>query len=450
LQIGRGGTGERKKEKGKRKKEKGRGVGRDRTSASRCTAGDIPVVGAPRTGGVLPAIGGGGERENSPADGQASGLPASLAASSKPQARSLAGPNHQLALVLLAGIIIAALAGINLAGLLDPLSLLTRGLGALGVPTAQDANRWLASGEHDGSPLLREWIAPEGQPWGSGLLAVQAVPALMLLAVPGLTLFGSRLWCRRVCPLGALYGLLGRVALCRRAVNNRCVLCGACARACPMHALASGGSTAFPALCTSCRSCQAACPAEAISFSPAKAAGYGLQVAGAPHQRLHSKPEARSLSPAASPFSPSPPAFNRSRRSFIRALVAGGAVLPLIPLLRDASANPADADPLPPNVTDADRFAASCLRCGACVRICPSKTLQLAGSSPGLLGLWLPRRDTSRPCYFPDCHECGRVCPAGAIPYNGVRYHEDEWEAAPLSEGVRSQESGDNCDQRFS
>ncbi len=85
-----------------------------------------------------------------------------------------------------------------------------------------------------------------------------AVLALVLAACA----FVFRAFCRFLCPLGALYGLLARLALLGVKVDTaRCTDCGACVRLCPMDIRAVGDSE-----CVHCGGCIDACPAAAISF----------------------------------------------------------------------------------------------------------------------------------------------------------------------------------------
>jgi polyferredoxin len=54
------------------------------------------------------------------------------------------------------------------------------------------------------------------------------------VAVLALNTVRARFWCRYLCPLGALLGLVSKVSWLRRATNDRCIACGRCARA-PAH-----------------------------------------------------------------------------------------------------------------------------------------------------------------------------------------------------------------------
>ena len=70
----------------------------------------------------------------------------------------------------------------------------------------------------------------------------------------------------------------------------------------------------------------------------------------------------------------------------------------------------------PPGVHDEGAFLSACVRCGACLDVCPTSGLQPALNEAGLAGLWTP---TLKPrlgyCAW-QCTSCGQVCPTGAIP----------------------------------
>ncbi len=89
--------------------------------------------------------------------------------------------------------------------------------------------------------------------------------SLMLLILTA-CVFVFRAFCRFLCPLGALYSLLSRLALLGAKVDGeRCVDCGACLRICPMDIRSVGDRE-----CVHCGSCIDICPTKAISFRAGK------------------------------------------------------------------------------------------------------------------------------------------------------------------------------------
>ncbi|MEW6072627.1 MAG: 4Fe-4S binding protein [Planctomycetota bacterium] len=77
--------------------------------------------------------------------------------------------------------------------------------------------------------------------------------------------FGRRLWCRALCPGGALYSLLGRYRLLRiRRTPARCDDCGDCVAACEMGL--SPMTDRFGMECDGCGACITSCPTDALAY----------------------------------------------------------------------------------------------------------------------------------------------------------------------------------------
>jgi len=103
-----------------------------------------------------------------------------------------------------------------------------------------------------------------------GLLGFSAagltLASWFLLAIALMELaFGPRLWCRSLCPGGAVYTLLGR----RRALNverapESCTRCGSCVLACEMGL--SPMTDQIGGECDNCGKCVAECPDDALHY----------------------------------------------------------------------------------------------------------------------------------------------------------------------------------------
>lgn len=88
----------------------------------------------------------------------------------------------------------------------------------------------------------------------------------LLLLILTSCVFVFRAFCRFLCPLGALYGLMARLALLGVKVDrSRCTDCGACLRVCPMDIRSVGDSE-----CVHCGKCIDVCRFQAISFRAGK------------------------------------------------------------------------------------------------------------------------------------------------------------------------------------
>jgi polyferredoxin len=82
------------------------------------------------------------------------------------------------------------------------------------------------------------------------------------------SLFVKNLWCRYLCPYGALLGLVSMVSPARiRRSLEKCIDCGKCARVCPADLPVDRLVQIRSAECLGCLECVAACPAEgALDF----------------------------------------------------------------------------------------------------------------------------------------------------------------------------------------
>ncbi len=93
-----------------------------------------------------------------------------------------------------------------------------------------------------------------------------AVEGMVVVLVLALHLFSRRLFCRYLCPLGALIAVLGSK---RRLVVNvdgeRCIDCGLCKMACPLG-LDPAQKESLSAYCWNCGECVDICKASALEF----------------------------------------------------------------------------------------------------------------------------------------------------------------------------------------
>jgi len=292
---------------------------------------------------------------------------------------------------LLLLILAAALFG-NLSLLIfDPLALFTRTMTTAILPALNYAVTTIESALYP-VPFLRpplNWlegllrgpILPVEQP----VFAQNALIAALFVGILALNGLADRFWCRYLCPLGALLGLVSKVSLLRPVVGAACNRCARCVTACRMDAIDTHqGYEIVPTECTVCLDCLAACPEKSIGF----------------RLRWHPDP-AREYDP--------------TRRQVLAALATGaaGAVV-----LR-TGVRAKQPHPLllrPPGVEDEKDFLARCLRCSQCSKVCPTSGLQPVLLEAGLEGLWTPRLVPRLGYCDYGCNACGQVCPSGAIP----------------------------------
>ncbi|HYF80899.1 MAG TPA: 4Fe-4S binding protein [Symbiobacteriaceae bacterium] len=223
-----------------------------------------------------------------------------------------------------------------------------------------------------------------------GLLFGLGLEALLLALVLGVDVaLGRKAWCRHFCPLGAFYGLLGRVALLRvRLDRSACNKCGACVARCPMGAgvlagavAGRGPAEAKPELCTRCGDCVGVCPSSALSYGVALA----RPEVDAPGRRAALAYLGAGAVALAGRFAVAAPVARLSERTRLR----------------------------PPGAGPEPAFLAQCLRCGQCEQVCPLGSIKLGRASDGLAvgtPYIVPREQA---CNL--CMKCVKVCPSGAL-----------------------------------
>ncbi len=274
---------------------------------------------------------------------------------------------------LLTGVLIAAILGVLLSGFVAAIPVLTRGMLYILAP--------LQVG------LLRGWDSVPSMNTG------QVLSILLFLIVLGLGLLRPRFWCAYLCPSGALMSLASLLSPSRRHVQSTCTQCDRCLRVCSFDAIAPDYSTDL-LRCATCKRCQRVCPQGAIQF--VRRRGQAAQGSALP-------------APAVQPV--------YTRRGFFLGLVgATGAGIGVATGLAHERDSHVDSYPVrPPGSVPETRFRRQCIRCGQCIKVCPSNVLQPAGFELGLDGLWTPAIDADFAGCQPSCNNCGQVCPTGAI-----------------------------------
>ncbi len=296
--------------------------------------------------------------------------------------------------VLLLGIVGMAAFGVLTLLVLDPITILTRTATASLLP----AFDFLVT---EAQRLALQWPALDPVvDWVDTTLRGSVLPItpprfeqslillVVFLAVVALNVLADRFWCRYLCPLGALLGLIAKVQILRPLVGHGCVRCGPCADSCRLGAIElpdEGRARVTSSECTMCLDCLVACPSTGV-------VGIGADVQAGPWRE-----------------------YDPGRRAVIAAGAGGLAAGALLSL----GVRRAEADPRllrPPGVADEAEFLSRCLRCSECMKTCPTSGLQPALGQAGIEGLWTPILvPRIGQCDY-GCAACGGVCPSGAIP----------------------------------
>ena len=265
-------------------------------------------------------------------------------------------PWFSLKYVVLTVLLTFAALGANHVGWLDPIALLHRGAAA-GL-----------------RPLWRGGQVPGG--W---------VAFGMLAAVLLASAWMPRVFCRVLCPSGALMGLVARLAPLRiHRGEGRCTECNLCLIACQGADEPLGRHRVSE--CHVCLNCLAACSEMSLAYGPAAAVAVAAT-----------------------------PSLDVSRRRFLLTATASAAVAPVLRAAgsgREASAHDAIR---PPGALAEDAFLARCVTCGACSASCPTGVIVSDLGRTGVEGFLTPVLAMRRGWCEPSCTRCTEVCPTGAL-----------------------------------
>jgi len=251
-------------------------------------------------------------------------------------------------------------------GLLDPIQLITRSFNLVLLPVVdRTVNIVSATGR------FYEWA------WL--IFAIFLAAVLLNLAIP-------RFYCRFICPLGALFAVLSRFAIWRIGKNEKqCSNCKLCEKSCEGGCEPNGNIRISE--CVLCFNCFDVCEDEVISYQ--------------------TKPSA-----AGEVTNP-----DISRRGFVLSLASGILAVPAIRLSARLASNWDYRVIRPPGALPEEEFLKRCIKCGQCIRICPTNVLQPGSIEAGLENLWTPvlnNRIGSSGCQL-NCVACSQVCPTAAI-----------------------------------
>lgn len=297
---------------------------------------------------------------------------------------------------ILIGLLAASMLSVMQIGLLDPLCFLIRSLSLSILPAMAAILRLLLDSVTRHGPELLRGPTDAAFQWLQAPLLGLTQPHFQLAWVIGLIFIAilylnrriPRFWCRALCPLGALMGLISKLSpfgLEKR--SDLCDGCNICLLDCQGADSPQPGVPWVQTECHLCFNCTTACPQGSLTFK---------FFPGVPEERTKTVPDL-------------------GRRRVLASVAAGAAVVPLLKSGSVLSVRPSSSRIRPPGSAAEDRFLERCVKCGECMKVCPTHALQPAWTEAGLEGLWspvlVPRIGY---CEF-NCVLCSTVCPTNAI-----------------------------------
>jgi polyferredoxin len=287
---------------------------------------------------------------------------------------------------VLVAVLAASVFAVDLVGIADPLSFLYRSFAAGVVPWFSRAGSALtgllyAAGLGSAGDALTQLF---------GTLSLNSTfyqgffLSLLFIGAVLLNISKERFWCRYLCPAGALLGLLSRWNIGKVRIDmEKCIKCNLCTLQCQTQANPYPNEGWRSSECVYCYTCAAVCPTAAVRF-PVKAAPEKLESVNLSRRKLLLT---TGVSLLAAPLFKITPAEQRATAKLIR----------------------------PPGAVPEPEFLNRCVKCGVCMKACPTNGLQPALSEAGPEGIWTPVLvpRTGYCEYY--CSLCSQVCTTGAI-----------------------------------
>lgn len=272
-------------------------------------------------------------------------------------------------------VIFLSLFQVNVSGYLDPLSLLVKCLTIFFLPVIMIIynSGFISNNMQDflfNNILGRSNIYYEQS----------ALFGIVFIVLLGLNFYRNRFWCKFLCPLGAMLALISKYSPFKLHFKESCNSCGLCDQTCIADAIPSDKNDFKSTECMLLFNCLSTCPSQSIS--------YGI------------KTESTQI--------------DISKRATTKSLAIGISGFFLIKTgIKDFNRIPALIRP-PGSIPEND-FLKTCIRCGACMKVCPENFLTPSLFETGIEGVWTPVGNANYGYCVYNCTLCSKMCPTGAI-----------------------------------
>jgi polyferredoxin len=224
------------------------------------------------------------------------------------------------------------------------------------------------------------------------VVGLHHISFVVFAGILALSFLKRRFWCRYLCPLGALLGLLSKASFLRWTVDkHRCTECNLCVRECRTGAIVWKAEGYWIQECVECFDCEDVCPEDAVK----------LRLRGPSADIREDKAHL-------------PEGLDLSKRRFLQSSLIAALTVPILKL-KISGRDPHPWLIRPPGALGEEEFLDKCIRCAECMKVCPTNGLQPTLFEAGLEGVGTPILVPSMGYCDYECNACSRVCPTGAI-----------------------------------
>lgn len=268
---------------------------------------------------------------------------------------------------------------LQLSGIFDPLSLLIRSLTISIFPALQYSIFLIFDFLNISPSKLIPYFSL------NKLLYFQApFISIIFFIILSLNLSQNRYFCRNLCPLGALFGILAIFSPLKFKIKEDCKKCNRCLNRCQGGLTNKDGLKWLKSECILCGNCLELCLVKAIEISFYSGTSVNKQF-----------PDLK------------------KRQTFIT--LASGIMA--VPFLNISPSERLISSEIirPPGALAEEDFLKRCIRCGECLKVCLTNGLQPTLFELGFKGIWSPKLVPRLGYCAYNCILCGQVCPTGAI-----------------------------------